>query len=606
MKRPLLRSIVPAGAALAFAMHAGAADIDVPRIISASETWTADNVYFLDGYTFVDTLAGAAGPTVLTIEAGTVIKARESLEGGEASALVITAGAQIQANGTKWAPIIFTSELDDLDGSLGPADTNLWGGLVVLGNAQINSRADSNIVTAPVIDQIEGFAVAGGETELISFGGTDDAESSGSITYVSIRHGGAVLGTANEINGLTLGGVGSGTTIEYVEIFANKDDGIEFFGGTVDVKYAVTAFGKDDGFDYDQGWRGRGQFWVTIGTDSGEAQDKGGEHDGATAPLNATPVGGTTVFNATFVGVGAGGAANTALNIRDNAISKYYNSVFVDFASMLNVEADNADRLAAGDVDFANNVWWSHIPANNNAAAFDVGALDVAYFWTETVRDNVIADPLLAGISRTNTGLLDLRPTAGSPALVGPFATVPTTSDNFYVQTSYKGAFAADESSWLYGWTKLSTEGYLAASASGSGTRLGALSTRCFVGTGDNAAIPGFTIAGTESRTVLIRAVGTDGLSPLQVPGTLADPKIDLVLQGTPNTTVGSNDNWGDAANFAEIKNASAAVFAFSIPEDGNDAAMLVTLVPGSYTIVTTGTPDTDTGVVIVEIYEVQ
>jgi hypothetical protein len=218
----------------------------------------------------------------------------------------------------------------------------------------------------------------------------------------------------------------------------------------------------------------------------------------------------------------------------------------------------------------------------------------------------VIADPMLASVSRTANGQLDLRPTGGSPALMGPFATVPATTDNFYVQTDYKGAFAADGSSWLYGWTKLSSEGYLASSASGSGNRLGALSTRCFVGTGDNAASPGFTIDGPDSRTVLIRAVGTDGLAPLLVPGTLADPKIDLVLQGTPNTTVGSNDNWGDAANFAAIKNASAAVFAFGIPEDGNDAAMLVTLAPGSYTVVTTGTPDTDTGVVIVEIYEVQ
>lgn len=450
-----------------------AADISAPRIIDSSTTWTADNVYFLEEYTFVVTPEGAAEPTVLTIEPGTVVKGRVST-GANAAALIITRGAKIHAEGTATQPIIFTSELDELNGNLGPDDFALWGGVLVLGNASTSSRADGEIVPAPVEDQIEGVEVTGEEIEYATFGGTNDEDDSGVLRYISIRHGGAVVGGDNEINGLTLGGVGSNTLIEYVEVFANKDDGIEWFGGTVSVRYAVVAFSYDDSFDYDQGWRGYGQFWLTIGKDTGEDRmDKGGEHDGATAPVDATPLSETTVFNVTYIGIGDSlqpdgvtpGGANTALNIRDNASSRYYNSIFMDFAKMIDIENDNETRFDAGDIDFRNNIWWSHIGDNNSASGFNArpdGNVDPTIFWTDTARNNVIADPLLAGVSRAPDGGLDPRPVAGSPALTGPFATVP---DDWFEQTSYKGAFAPDNN-WLIGWTKLSTEGYLAPNPS--------------------------------------------------------------------------------------------------------------------------------------------
>src|SRR5690606_17212513 len=140
----------------------------------------------------------------------------------------------------------------------------------------------------------------------------------------------------------TLGGVGSGTTIEHIEVFANKDDGVEFFGGTADLKYFVSAFGKDDGIDYDQGWRGRLQFAFIIGgASSSEAQDKGGEWDGATAPLTATPLGGSEgIFNVTMIGNGAGGLNNTAFNLRDNVTGKVYNSVIAEYNNMIDLEDD--------------------------------------------------------------------------------------------------------------------------------------------------------------------------------------------------------------------------------------------------------------------------
>ncbi|BET67621.1 hypothetical protein ASA1KI_25390 [Opitutales bacterium ASA1] len=604
-----LKNTCAATALLLVAGGAFAADVNVPRIINADTTWTADNTYFLSGYTFVVTPSGAATPVTLTIEPGTVIKGRQKQSGGEAAALVVTRGARINANGTRNAPIVFTSELDQLNGNLGPEDTNLWGGVVILGNASVSSRADNAVVAAPVTDQIEGFSVTGDEVNYITFGGTNDDDNSGVFRYASIRHGGDVVGTANEINGLTMGGVGRGTTIEYVEVFANKDDGFEWFGGTVDARYLVNAFGMDDAFDYDQGWRGRGQFWFTIGTDvTVESMDKAGEHDGATAPLTATPIQDSTVFNATYIGIGTAGRNNTAINARDNASARYYNSVFLDFARMVDFEDDlvvgagGNEVATAARIDFTNNVWWSHVGANNNAAGFNArpSGINAAYaeaLFTNSAFNNVIADPMLGGVSRTANAGLDPRPQAGSPALVGPFKTVP--ADDWYVQTNYKGAFAPGGFTWMDGWTKLATEGYLTPLAAGPSQKFANISTRCFIGTGDAVAIPGFVIDGPDAKTVLIRAVGPE-LSEL-VAGSLVDPVIELKQEGV---TLFANDDWGQNSNSAQIVTTTTAVGAFDLVTGSASAVLLVTLPPGAYTVVTSG-KNGSTGVALVEVYGV-
>ncbi|MEZ5275942.1 MAG: hypothetical protein R3F07_06155 [Opitutaceae bacterium] len=581
-----------------------AADVDVPRYIEGNVTWTADNVYFLDGYTFVRTPEGASEKSVLNIEAGTVIKARETVSGGEASALVVTRGAMINATGTSSAPIIFTSELDDLDGSLGIDDISLWGGVIILGSASTNSRADGTVVAAPVEDQIEGFAVETAEIPLITFGGTDDDDNSGVFRYVSIRHGGAVLGTANEINGLSMGGVGRGTTIEYVEVFANKDDGYEWFGGTVNARYLVAAFGNDDCFDFDQGWRGNGQFWFGIQTESASDKgDKGGEHDGATAPLDAIPLGSTMVANATYIGIGPGGAENVALNIRDNAGVNYYNSIFVDYAKMIDIEDDNKDRFDAGEVMLSNSVWWSHIPANNTAADFNnrpTGAVDPTVFWTDSNFANQIADPMLEGISRTNDGNLDPRPKAGSPALTGTVATLP--DDGWFVQTSYAGAFAPGGPTWIQGWTKLSTEGYLkqAAAASPIGA-VSNISNRGQVGTGESVQIGGFAIPGSAGKTrVMVRAVGP-GLEDFSIVDFVSDVSVDLFVAG--GAKIASNDNWDETpASKAAVEEAVRSSGAFPLAPGGLDAALVIELDPGVYTAIARGVGG-ETGIALVELY---
>ncbi|MCD4683460.1 MAG: hypothetical protein K8R86_09280, partial [Bacteroidales bacterium] len=205
---------------------------------TGTTTWKSGKTYFLEGFVFVN-----AGQT-LTIEPGCVIKGKAG-QGENASALIVSRDGKIMAEGTADNPIIFTAEADDLNGSVSITDRGLWGGLIVLGNAKLNS--------APGESQIEGIPTSEPRGR---YGGDNDADNSGILKYVSIRHGGTDIGEGNEINGLTLGGVGSGTIIDYVEVIANKDDGVEFFGGNPQLKHILVAYVGDDSFDYDEGFRG--------------------------------------------------------------------------------------------------------------------------------------------------------------------------------------------------------------------------------------------------------------------------------------------------------------------------------------------------------------
>jgi len=406
-------------------------------------TWTSDNTYVLDGFVFVEDGA------VLNIEAGTVIKGKPG-QGENASALIIAQGGKIYAEGTADNPIIFTAEADDVDN---PNDipfgtSGLWGGVIVLGNAVIN--------TAEGVGNIEG--IPSDETRG-QYGGDDDTDSSGIIRYVSIRHGGTDIGEANEINGLTMGAVGSGTVIEYVEVFNNNDDGFEWFGGTVNCRNIIAAFCKDDSFDYDEGWRGKGQFWFTIQAEN--YGNRGGEHDGGTTPEDGTPYAIPVIYNATYIGSGmysTNADSDYALKIRDNAGGMYYNSIFTEFVGGgIDVEdldsgEDSAARLDAGDLVIANNIFWNF----GAGSTWDViGKQENIAAHLEN-NANVIADPMLSGISRVQDGGLDPMPATGSAAYDN-LASIP--SDGFYVPVNYKGAFG--NSNWALGWTALDSYGFL-------------------------------------------------------------------------------------------------------------------------------------------------
>tara|TARA_R110002096_G_scaffold329006_1_gene522977 strand:- start:9699 stop:11405 length:1707 start_codon:yes stop_codon:yes gene_type:complete len=427
-------------------------------------TWTKDKVYILTEMVFVKP------GTKLTIDAGTVIKGNLG-DGNDATGLVVTQDAQIFAEGTAEEPIIFTSAEDDLAGSLTELDRGLWGGLVVLG------RASTNNATEDGTKLIEGVNEIANPESYALYGGSTDDDNSGVIRYVSIRHTGINVGdvAGNEIQGLTLGGVGSGTTIEYVESFASNDDGFEFFGGTVNTKYLVSAFNTDDAFDWDEGFRGNHQFWFAIQS-PGNVNDgygRAGEMDGATGNENTEPFAHPVVVNATFLGAGQSATPNAGdgkqlLLFRDNTGGEYYNSIFSDHAGLaIEVEAagkvsgfDSKTRLLNGDLLLENNLWYG-FGAGNTIAEFAAGddQQHTRDYLSDVANANRVADPMLTGISRTaGSKELDPRPKAGSAALEA--SAVKTVDGEFFTATNYVGAFAPNNL-WIQNWTALEAYGYV-------------------------------------------------------------------------------------------------------------------------------------------------
>ncbi|MCB0760561.1 MAG: T9SS type A sorting domain-containing protein [Flavobacteriales bacterium] len=433
---------------------------------TGTTTWTSDNVYILDGFVFIN------DGQVLTIEAGTVIKGAPGT-GADASALIVARGGKIMAEGTESDPIIFTFQADPLDGSTPYSTKGQWGGLIILGSAQLNS--------SPGESQIEGIP----ETEPRGlYGGNDDADDSGVVTYVSIRHGGTDIGAGNEINGLTLGGVGNGTVIEHIEIISNADDGIEFFGGTAEVKWACVAFVGDDSFDYDEGWRGKGQFWFTVQDtpESGEG-DRGGEHDGGTDPEDGTPYAHPVISNVTSMGKGIS-EGKRALTFRDNAGGEYHNSIFFNWGKGIDVEnlasgEDSYERLLSGELAFMHNCFYDTKVAGDGASATDLFTISMGSGWATpqdstdaltasstafaalfATNSNEVANPglsydVVAGSGGANSGLgiVPLYDVSG--------AVVP--SGDFYSSVTYKGAFDPAEpcDPWIKGWTMIDEYGFV-------------------------------------------------------------------------------------------------------------------------------------------------
>ncbi len=235
--------------------------------ISENTTWKTGNVYQLGGRIAIE-----AGVT-LTIEPGVIVKG-EAGTGPNATALIVARGATLNAEGTAASPIIFTSVADEINPgdiespNLDPTLNGLWGGVIVLGNAPISADA--------LPAQIEGIP-ASDQNGL--YGGTNATDNSGTLKFISIRHGGANIGEGNEINGLTLGGVGSGTVIENIEIVSNQDDGIEWFGGTVNVKNVVVWNTGDDAIDTDQAWAGKLENFAIVSPGDKCFELDGGEGD---------------------------------------------------------------------------------------------------------------------------------------------------------------------------------------------------------------------------------------------------------------------------------------------------------------------------------------
>lgn len=312
-------------------------NVVVEGFITEDAEWTADKVYELKGRVVV-----RSGAT-LSIQAGTIIKGQEGTGTG-ASVLIIERGAMIDAQGTAASPIVFTSILDNIQPgqiagtNLDETANELWGGIIVLGNAPVSTE------DGDVVGQIEG--IPSNETYGI-YGGSDANDNSGTIRYVSIRHGGITIGDGNEINGLTLGGVGAGTTIDYVEVVANLDDGFEFFGGTVDASNIIVVYQGDDAIDIDQNYSGTVNNVVVI-TGDGIGTDEALEIDG---PENSTNTMGLfTISNGSFINEGTDGSA---ADLKSKAQGTITNCTFEGFVSGIKIRASFSDTTTCVGSDDA-------------------------------------------------------------------------------------------------------------------------------------------------------------------------------------------------------------------------------------------------------------
>jgi hypothetical protein len=414
MKREFLSSVAGLMVALASIVNlmtspvsAQGSVVVVEGDITSDTTWTPSHEYLLNGAVFV-----RAGAT-LTILPGTTIK------GQDRSFLVIERGAKIMAEGTPTAPIVFTSAA--APGTRTPQD---WGGLWINGRAPINVPGGEDL----------------GEAGLTgTYGGNDPDDSSGVIRYVRIEFAGFPVAPDRELNNFTLAGVGAGTIVDHVHVNRGADDGIEFFGGTVNVKYILITGPGDDGFDWQTGYTGKAQFIVFQ--QDGEVDpsaDRGIEADNNENNNLFTPVSNPIVYNATFVGdsrPGVGGAAGIVLRRGTNA--QLRNVIVTGFKRAgIDVQGSvSQGLLTGGQLTVANSIFFGNNPNFMPGVTND-----------QLASLNAQEDPRLR--DAFNLDAPDFRPADGSPALNTNLMALPP-SDGFFEPVNYIGGVNPEND-----WTK--------------------------------------------------------------------------------------------------------------------------------------------------------
>jgi len=327
----------------------GSEVIEVTESISDDVTWTSDKAYHLGGR--ITVLPGAT----LTIEAGTVIKGEAGIQ-ANSTALLVARGAKIEANGTAALPIIFTSVADNISPAdvaagnysspnLAPTINGLWGGIIVLGNAPISAQNEDDMDVAEL--QIEGIPTSDSNG---LYGGNDAEDNSGTLNYISIRHGGTNIGAGNEINGLTLGGVGSGTTISNLEVVANADDGIEWFGGTCSATNVLIWNCFDDGLDTDQAWNGTCTNFLVVTPQTGSAMELDGPEGTLTQGSNQFTDG--TIY--------AGDNFDHVIDWDGSTNTGVENVYFYGFADDVNVDGSGKPIESFGGDGTGSSVMWEY------------------------------------------------------------------------------------------------------------------------------------------------------------------------------------------------------------------------------------------------------
>ncbi len=411
--------------------------ITVSGDITTNTIWTNNNQYILSGFVYVT--SGAE----LTIQEGTIIKGDKTSKGS----LIITRGSKINAQGTQAQPIVFTSAEP-----LGSRTYGDWGGLIILGNAPINDPAGEKVIEGG-IDAVKGL-----------YGGTNATDNSGIVEYVRIEFPGIAFQPNNEINGLTCGGVGSGTVLNHIQVSYSGDDSYEFFGGTVNAKNLISYRGVDDDFDTDFGFSGNLQYIVAL-RDSNVADVSGSngfESDNdATGSTNA-PLTHATISNATIVGPLV--TASTAINsnykrgahIRRSSEESLYNSIITGYPVGLLIDGANCENSAiAGGLEVKNTVLAGCL---TNFAVASGSTWDLAGWYgtglyanevLTNVSDVMLSDP-------HNYSAPDFTPQVSSSMLFGADFTAGRLSNSFFDAVTFRGAFGSVD--WTDGWANWTPE----------------------------------------------------------------------------------------------------------------------------------------------------
>ncbi|MGE8514036.1 MAG: hypothetical protein ACN6N7_15160, partial [Chryseobacterium culicis] len=407
-----------------------------------------NKIYKLRGLVYVTNGA------TLTIEPGTKIVGEADKNG----ALIITRGSKIMAEGTAANPIIFTSEKPS-------PKRGDWAGVVILGNAPTNASFGG----ANGVGEIEGGI--NNSDGLGLYGGTNAADNSGILKYVRIEYAGYAFLPDKEVNGLTFGGVGNGTTVDYVEVAYANDDSFEWFGGTVNCSHLISYKGLDDDFDTDNGFSGNVQFGIAV-RDSQVADVSGSnafESDNDANGSTLTPQTSATFSNMTIIGPinsAAPGSINAlfqnALQIRRNSSISVFNSVFTGFPVGLFIDATKGaptdNNIVGNKLFFENNILAGNTtplkfgPSTSTPTTYTLNDLTT---WFNAKGNTILAstaDVKLAGAWAPAGTTPNFTPTAGSPLLTGGAFTNPKLA-TWFTQVTYRGAVKDATDTWYAGWT---------------------------------------------------------------------------------------------------------------------------------------------------------
>ncbi|MBK8557315.1 MAG: T9SS type A sorting domain-containing protein [Lewinellaceae bacterium] len=416
-------------------------EVTISGNITNNTTWTADKTYILQGFVYVKNCA------TLTIEPGTIIKGDK----GSKAALIVTRCSKINADGTADLPIVFTSN----ESSPTYGD---WGGIILLGNGTTNTSYNGQAGCGVIeggIDNADGDGLYGGNCN----GGTANAaDNSGILRYVRIEYPGIAFQPNNEINGLTMGAVGSGTTIDHVQVSYSGDDSYEWFGGSVNCKHLIAYRGLDDDFDCDFGFNGKVQYALSVRDP--EVADISGSNgfevdNDATGSAN-TPKTAPTFSNVTILGPNGPNTApdfKRAAHLRRNCEIGIFNSILSgNYPVGLFIDGTTTTANAQIGLLEVKNTWFTGETAllTTNDAAFDVATWFNTSGWgngsTSTLNGANLQDPW-------NLDYPNAQPTYNSPALGGAAFTAPRINIPFFDKVTYVGAFDGN-SDWTCGWTK--------------------------------------------------------------------------------------------------------------------------------------------------------